>query len=242
MKWAILSDVHGNLEALQAVLEDLAREKAEKIAFLGDGVGYGANPNECLGILRERTERMVAGNHDCGAIGRTELSRFNADAQAALRWTRQVLLPEHGAFLMKLPLTRLEGEMSLVHASPYEPAEWDYVLTSSEAAWGFKAMIGRLAFIGHSHYPMVWTEDDQGRIRNIKAEEGTFDPGRRYIINVGSVGQPRDGDPRAAYGLFEDVSRKYRLKRLPYDVTTTQRKILQAGLPMSLAHRLSRGM
>ncbi len=242
MKWAILSDVHGNLEALRVVLEDLAQEGVDRIVFLGDAVGYGANPNECLQILRERTHRMVAGNHDCGAIGRTDISYFNSAAQRTIQWTGRKLLSEHRAFLLKLPLTCVEGEILLVHASPFEPAGWHYVMSSTEASRGFKAMTGHLAFTGHSHYPMVLTQDERGRIHSLRMEELTLDPDRRYIINVGSVGQPRDGNPRAAYGLWDDGLRKYRLKRLPYDVAEAQRKIIKENLPIFLAYRLSRGI
>ena len=242
MKWAILSDVHGNLEALQAVLEDLDREGVERTVFLGDAVGYGANPNECLGVLRHRMERMVAGNHDWGAVGRTDISDFNEAAAAAIRWTGRQLFPEHRTFLTELPLTHFEREIFLVHGSPYEPEEWHYIFTPSEAAMGFRALVGALAFVGHSHFPMVLTQDEKNRIRGLRVSEVTLDPERRYIINVGSVGQPRDGDPRAAYGLFDDVSRRYRLKRLPYDWASAQKKILQAGLPPFLARRLSQGV
>jgi diadenosine tetraphosphatase ApaH/serine/threonine PP2A family protein phosphatase len=241
MKWAILSDVHGNLEALQSVIADLYREKAERIAFLGDAVGYGADPNECLLLLRERTEWMVAGNHDWGAVGLTEVSYFNPAAKAAVLWTGKKLLPEAGALLRQLPLLRQVAGITLVHATPHEPGEWNYIFTFPEAEKAFHAMPGGLAFIGHSHSPLILAKRGDGKVTLLQEEEATLEKAVRYIINVGSVGQPRDGDPRAAYGLYDEAERRFILKRVPYDIAAAQQKIISAGLPRSLARRLSEG-
>jgi len=241
MKWAILSDVHGNLEALQAVMADLSQEGAERIVFLGDAVGYGANPNECMLLLRQLTEWMVAGNHDYGAVGLTDVSSFNAAAQAAIFWTGKALSDESRAFLRQLPLLRQTGGMTFVHASPHEPGAWNYIFTFPEAEQGFQALAGELAFIGHSHSPCILAKKGENKIMAHEGEGATLERGVRYIINVGSVGQPRDRNPQAAYGLYDEAGRVYLLKRVSYDIQTAQWKIIRAGLPLSLAHRLSLG-
>ena len=241
MKWAILSDVHGNLEALQAVMADLRREGAEKIAFLGDAVGYGANPNECLLLLRELTEFMVAGNHDYGAVDLTDVSYFNAAAKAAVVWTGEKLSEEGRTFLRHLPLVHHVGGITFIHATPNEPGEWNYIFTFPEAEKAFRALLGELAFNGHSHSPIILAKEWKGRVNVLEQETAILERGVQYIINVGSVGQPRDGNPKAAYGLYDEAERKFQLNRVPYDILTAQQKIIRAGLPGSLARRLSEG-
>ncbi|MGD0625213.1 MAG: metallophosphoesterase family protein [Thermodesulfobacteriota bacterium] len=241
MKWAILSDVHGNLEALHAVIADLRRESADRIAFLGDAVGYGANPNECLLLLRELTEWMVAGNHDYGAAGLTDISYFNPAAKAAILWTEKKLSAEGRAYLRGLPLLSQVVGITFVHATPHAPGEWNYIFTFPEAEEAFRALVGELAFIGHSHSPLILAKRGDEKVTLYEKEEATLEKGIRYIINVGSVGQPRDGNPKAAYGLYDEAGRKYLLKRVPYDMPTAQKKIISAGLPRSLAQRLSEG-
>jgi diadenosine tetraphosphatase ApaH/serine/threonine PP2A family protein phosphatase len=242
MKWAILSDVHGNLESLQAVIEDLRQQRPERIAFLGDAVGYGANPNECLLLIRELTEWMVAGNHDYGAVGLTDVSYFNPAAKAAILWTQKKLSQGGSAFLRGLPLLRQVVGITFVHATPNAPGEWNYIFTLPEAEEAFRAMAGELAFIGHSHSPLILAKKRDGKVTPFEKEEVTLEKGIRYIINVGSVGQPRDGNPNAAYGLYDEAERRFILKRVPYDIQTAQKKIISAGLPRSLAHRLSEGI
>jgi diadenosine tetraphosphatase ApaH/serine/threonine PP2A family protein phosphatase len=242
MRWAILSDVHGNLEAFRAVIEDLRAEGAEKTAFLGDVVGYGADPNECIALLRDLTDWVIAGNHDYGTVGLTHIESFNPMAQAALFWTRDQLSVENQAFLRRLLLSRKDGSATFVHSTPNQPEEWYYLFTFPEAEEAFLALAGDLAFVGHSHRPLILTKAGSEGVDAMDAEETTLKPGVRYIINVGSVGQPRDGHPEAAYGLFDDEAHHFRLKRIPYDVETAQKKILRAGLPPFLAQRLSRGI
>jgi diadenosine tetraphosphatase ApaH/serine/threonine PP2A family protein phosphatase len=241
MKWAILSDVHGNLEALQAVLADLHREGAGKIAFLGDAVGYGANPGECLLLLREQTEFWVAGNHDWGAVGLTDVSYFNAAAKSAVLWTRGELAEEDRTFLRGLPLVLEAGGITFVHATPNEPGEWHYIFAYPEAEQAFGSWDGELAFVGHSHRPVILAKGGKGGVNTLGREAAVLEKGTRYIINVGSVGQPRDGNPRAAYGLYDEGERKFSLRRVPYDIPAAQQKIIRAGLPASLARRLAEG-
>jgi diadenosine tetraphosphatase ApaH/serine/threonine PP2A family protein phosphatase len=241
MRWAILSDVHGNLEAFQAVIEDLRKEEVARIAFLGDAVGYGSDPNECLMLVRDLTDLLVAGNHDYGAVGLTDLTYFNPLAKAAILWTEEKLTPEHRALLRELPLSCQGEGVTFVHATPNDPGEWNYIFTSEEAEEGFRAMTSELAFIGHSHRPMILAKAGKEKVTASEEEEAILKEGVRYIINVGSVGQPRDGNPRAAYGLYDEACRKYLLKRVSYDVQTAQKKIIRAGLPPYLARRLSFG-
>ncbi len=241
MKWALFSDIHGNLEAIQAVAEDLRLQGAERIFFLGDGVGYGAEPNECLAVVRELTDTGVAGNHDYGAVGLTRIDTFNPAALQAILWTQDHLSMENIAYLRRLPLTRQEGEVDFVHSSPDHPEEWNYIFSLPEAEEGFRALRGNVCFIGHSHRPMVVGQEAGGKIDILRSVKVRLKEGVRYIINVGSVGQPRDGDPRASYGIYEDESREYRLRRVEYDIPGAQKKIRHAGLPPSLAQRLSKG-
>ncbi len=242
MKWAILSDVHGNLEALQAVLQDLRTEKPGKIAFLGDAVGYGADPEECLALLREITDWTIAGNHDYGAVGLTDIEVFNSEARSAILWTRERLSEENRAYLRRQPLGRHDGSTAFFHATPNQPEEWYYLFTFPEAEEAFLSLPGDLAFIGHSHRPLILAKEGTREVEACPPEEALLKPGVRYIINVGSVGQPRDGRPEAAYGIYDDGENRYLLKRVPYDVPAAQKKILRAGLPALFAQRLSRGI
>jgi predicted phosphodiesterase len=242
MKWAILSDVHGNLEAFQAVIEDLREEKMDRVAYLGDVVGYGADPNDCLALLQGLTDWVVSGNHDYGSVGLTDIDAFNPTARSALLWTRDQLLPESRDYLRRLLLTRQIGEITFVHASPNQPEDWNYVFTYPEAEEAFQSLTGRLAFMGHSHRPLILAKEKDSEVRVIHTQGAVLKSGIQYIINVGSVGQPRDGYSEAAYGLYDEAERTYRLKRVDYDVATAQKKIIKAGLPSFLAQRLSRGI
>jgi diadenosine tetraphosphatase ApaH/serine/threonine PP2A family protein phosphatase len=242
MKWAILSDVHANLEALAAVVEDLKREEIERVAFLGDIVGYGANPSECVTALNDLTEVVVAGNHDFGAVGQTDVSAFNEVAKAAIHWTGEKISESDRTFLRQLPLLRRVENFTFVHATPHEPEEWNYISSLDEAEKGFKAIATPLVFVGHSHRPVIFVEEKSGEVKAARETEVALESGKRYLINVGSVGQPRDRNPEAAYGLLDESSGEYRLKRVPYDVQSAQEKILRAGLPFFLADRLSRGL
>jgi predicted phosphodiesterase len=241
MIWAILSDVHGNLEALTAVVEDYRREGAQQVVFLGDAVGYGANPNECLSALDDLADLRVAGNHDYGAVGLTDVSYFNPPARAAIEWTAQVLNEKNRSLLRRLPLLHPTEEFTLVHASLDQPAEWNYILTVEDAAECFLEMRSRIVFIGHSHRPFVVSRGKDGRLGSWDSGEIRIEEGAQYIINSGSVGQPRDHSPLAAYGLYDDESKKYRLRRVSYDVQIAQEKIIRAGLPPLLARRLTYG-
>ncbi len=250
MKIAILSDVHGNLEALTAVLEDLEGRSVDRICFLGDAVGYGADPESCIETLARSAFRSVAGNHDLAAAAdRQALGRFHEDAAASIRWTRDALTSKAKERLRQLPMEWRGEGVHLVHGSPCRPDRWEYVLSAKDAERGFGASESRVIFVGHSHVPAAYVEVERKRLftgvmRRIEAADPAFlrlDPRYRYLLNVGSVGQPRDGDPRAAYAIFEPEAGGYTLLRVAYDVERAAGKIRRAGLPEALAQRLETG-
>jgi diadenosine tetraphosphatase ApaH/serine/threonine PP2A family protein phosphatase len=240
MKRAIVSDIHGNLEALETVLADLDAQGVEAVACLGDFVGYGASPNECIERTRPRIEVAVAGNHDLAACGKLKLGYFNPDAAAAARWTDSTLTPEHREYLAALPLMVEWRGTRLVHASPSDPSNWNYVLSPQDAAEEMKSYDEALCFIGHSHFPGTFVQDGKS-IKYSRLEFISMVAGHRYLVNVPSVGQPRDGDPRAGYLLHDTVEETLRHVRLPYDIAAAQARILGAGLPPFLANRLQWG-
>jgi diadenosine tetraphosphatase ApaH/serine/threonine PP2A family protein phosphatase len=240
MLHAIVSDIHSNLEALEAVLADLGRHRPASIVCLGDFVGYGASPNECIARLRPLIEHAVAGNHDLAACGRLKLTYFNVNAAMAAQWTETALTPEHRAYLQSLPFAVNWRDTLLVHASPAAPEHWHYVLSPVEAEAEMDAYQEPVCFIGHSHYAGTFDRRDS-HTRYTRSAEVRIEDGHRYLVNVGSVGQPRDGDPRAAYVLFDDLERLLRHVRVEYDVEGAMRRILDAGLPRFLAERLQWG-
>lgn len=240
MRLAIVSDVHGNLEALETVLAHLEGQKPDATFCLGDFVGYGASPNECIVKLRPLIDGAVMGNHDDAAIGRTALDGFNHEAARAARWTADALTREHHEYLGSLPMKAEWHGAQLVHATPSEPEAWHYVLSPAEADYEMQYFEGPLCFIGHSHYPGTFvshgTRSLYTRQPKVKLESGL-----RYIVNVGSVGQPRDGDPRAAYLLWDQEKGELEHIRLEYDIDSAAAKIREAGLPAFLSERLRWG-
>ena len=240
MLHAIVSDIHGNLEALETVLADIERHEPDSIQCLGDFVGYGASPNECIARLRPIIENAVVGNHDLAACGKLRLTYFNANAAMAAQWTEAALTPENHQYLRELPFSVRWRDTLLVHASPAQPEDWHYVLSPVEAAVEMDAYPEVVCFIGHSHYPGTFDRHD-GHLRYSREADIGIQRGHRYLVNVGAVGQPRDGDPRAAYALYDDEERTIRHVRLEYDVAGAMRHILEAGLPRFLAERLMWG-
>lgn len=242
MRYAILSDVHANLDALEAVLEDVAREGVERIVCLGDFVGYGPEPNECVERLRPLVQIALVGNHDLAAVGRLNSDHFNLYARIALEWTRQHLSPSTRAYLESLP-PRVEAQGVLfVHASPRDPVE-EYILDPVTADDNFRCEPFDICFFGHSHLP-VWFVHDGKRteLRFLPPKTPVrLEGGARHLVNVGSVGQPRDGDPRAAYLVYDAEQRTAELRRIPYPVERVQRKMQAAELPKPLWLRLAEG-
>jgi diadenosine tetraphosphatase ApaH/serine/threonine PP2A family protein phosphatase len=240
VRYAIVSDVHGNLEALRAVLADAA-SRVDGVLCLGDSVGYGADPVACVDLLEQRARAVVAGNHEYGVAGLLSLDWFNRWARAAAEWTRERLDDDHRAWLAALPLVRELEDATLVHASPVEPDEWDYLVTPDDGWAAFGHFATRWCFVGHSHVPGAWSLGSSGPDFEPRPAVISAEAGRRYIVNVGSVGQPRDRDPRAAYGVWDVEAGRVELRRVAYDVEAARAKILAAGLPRFLADRLAAG-
>jgi diadenosine tetraphosphatase ApaH/serine/threonine PP2A family protein phosphatase len=263
VRYAVLSDIHANLEALQAVLAD-AEPRSDATVCLGDLVGYGADPVACIEIVAQRAQAIVSGNHEHAVAGLIDLDWFNVHARAAAEWTRARLDDDHRRYLSSLPLVAEVGDATLVHASPDRPDEWEYLLTAQDGFDAFGAFATRLCFVGHSHLAGAWSLGSSGpehRVgarapgrergrrdlrkggpeHRVGAHDRELERGRRYLVNVGSVGQPRDRDPRAAYAIWDDERGTISIRRVVYDVERAREKILRGGLPRFLADRLAWG-
>jgi len=239
--YAIISDVHANLQALKAVLAEIEKEDIDSLLFAGDSVGYGPEPNECVELLRTKTSLMIAGNHDWGAVGLTDVRDFNAYAHVAIDWTRDVLTTENFSYLHDLPLTKKisgDRDIFLVHGTPQEPDQWHYFSFEFDAKVNFRSFDEQICFLGHSHIPFIAERSPRGKTSSFYARAEVKDR-YRYIVNAGSVGQPRDGNPDASYVLFKDDV--IEIKRVSYDILLTQKKMKKAGLPSYLINRLSEG-
>ena len=244
MRYALLSDIHANLTAFKAVLEDIERQGGvDEVWCLGDVVGYGPEPGRCVELLKSIKHTCIAGNHDLGAIGRLELGNFNPDAATAIRWTVGQLTDADVDFLSALPtVTEREG-ITLVHGSPREPV-WEYLVSISAARENFAYFKTRFCMVGHSHMPLVFKQEEGGASSFIPFAEGVglvLGKGR-LIINPGSVGQPRDGDPRASYAIYDSEAGVVRLHRVSYDINEVQLKIMKNNLPVRLSVRLGQGV
>ncbi len=244
MRYAVLADIHSNLAAFESVLNDIeANGGCDQIWCLGDIVGYGPDPEECIELLRKYEHLCIAGNHDWAAVNRIDTSDFNPVAAQACHWTAQQLTSENTTYLVNLPLRLCQDDFTLVHGSPREPI-WEYLLSTGAAQDNFKYFETSFCLIGHSHVPLVFEYTDESgkcRLRQLEAGEIVELGEHRLIINPGGVGQPRDGDPRASYGIYDDKAGVFYHYRVEYDVAATQRKMMEANLPMPLILRLSEG-
>jgi diadenosine tetraphosphatase ApaH/serine/threonine PP2A family protein phosphatase len=239
MRLAVLSDIHANLAALDAVREDLP--DVDEAWVLGDIVGYGPQPNEVIRALQELGARSVMGNHDGAAIGTVDVSWFNPEAAAAIEWTAGVVDENARAYLAALPEVRRDGELTAVHGSPRDPT-WEYVTGPQVAAANLRAFDTRLCLHGHTHVPVIFRADEE-RIEVVPATPDAplrLDAGRA-LVNPGSVGQPRDGNPAASYLLLDTEAGTAEFRRVRYDVARTQNLMREAGLPTRLVERLSYG-
>jgi predicted phosphodiesterase len=239
---ALISDVHGNLPALRAVLAAIEAEGADAIWCLGDLVGYGAHPNECVEATEEAAELCLIGNHDLVVIDRLDMSDFSQNAAVAAQWTKEQLTAEARAYLENLEPLDEEPAVGLFHGSPRDPV-WEYVLSSMAANDCIDAMDARVGAVGHSHVALAFWRKGDGPTAGAQSEAGTeLDlSADRWLINPGSVGQPRDGDPRAAWLLLELGSWHATWKRTDYDIDAAAGAIREAGLPRQLADRLYYG-
>jgi diadenosine tetraphosphatase ApaH/serine/threonine PP2A family protein phosphatase len=241
VKTGVVSDVHSNIEALQAVLARLRDIGVEQVLCCGDIVGYGPDPRACIAAVRELVGPVVAGNHDWGVLGRTPATSFNFTARAAIRWTATEARGEDRAYLASLPLTLSHPPFFLVHCAPSDPEGWGYVLSPTEAEAELAACDEPVCLLGHSHQPLVVEKEPGEPARILVGERFTIRPGARYLINAGSVGQPRDGDPRASCLVVDSETDEAGFERVEYDIPAVQRKIVSAGLPSFLAERLATG-
>ncbi|MBD3220449.1 metallophosphoesterase [bacterium] len=242
VKIALISDIHGNLEAFHAVLHDIDAAGVDHLVCLGDIVGYGADPAACLDLVRERQPRVIVqGNHDAYAADERDLDAFNPLAAAATIWTRQQLGEERRQWLRDLPLHGyIEPDVMLVHASPSDPGAWEYLRFLADGALALADQPTRYCFFGHTHVPMAFRHDGE-RVDQLIESEYDASEGDHWLVNVGSVGQPRDGDWRAAWTLFDHDAQRIELRRIEYDIETCMLKIVGAGLPERLAERLTKG-
>jgi len=212
MVLVIISDIHGNLEALEAALSLIDEAKPDQIICLGDIVGYGANPNECVDLVRSKSQVVLLGNHDAAAIGLTSVEYFNTHARRAAHWTAEVLTGENTAYLRALPMDYRGEGFYAVHASPHEPSVWHYVINQGVADEAFHAFNDPVCFLGHSHVPVLFREGGE-RGEHLDEGDHVLEGNGRFIVNVGSVGQPRDNDPRLSFGLYETEGRKLSIRR-----------------------------
>jgi|SRR5581483_508509 len=242
MRVAVVSDIHANLRALETVLAQVERERVDEVWCLGDTVGYGPRPNECCAEIGRRAQLSLAGNHDLVVLGTIGLDEFSGDAAAAARWTQTVLSPPARAFLEPLDPAAVRPGVELFHGSPRDPV-WDYVLSEQVAWWSLRATEAPLVLVGHSHVALGLRDLGDDGVAGGLAPAGTeldLSSGR-WLLNPGSVGQPRDGDPRAAWLLLDLAAGRASFRRVEYDVATTQGEMRAAGLPPGLASRLAHG-
>ena len=242
MIYCVFGDVHGNLEALEAVLADAEKQGAERYLCVGDIVGYGADPGPCLERVRALTTQVVAGNHDCAVVGRAEIEYFNHFAKEAVLWTQARLTPGQQAFLAGLPLTLQLNDVTVVHATVHEPQFFGYIESALVARRSFEALQTPVGFVGHSHVPVTFFyEQEADEIWYSQDPEIPLGEFSKAIVNVGSVGQPRDDNPLACYALYDADQHLVTIRRIPYDIGTAKLKIIDAGLPEVLAARLALG-
>jgi predicted phosphodiesterase len=239
MRYAVLADIHSNLEALDVVLADAKDQKCTHYCCVGDVVGYGANPKECLDIVREMNMPCVKGNHDEYCSSNEELEGFNPHAAQAVGWTRNQLSDEDRQWLRDLKYVRLVASFSMVHATLDGPQRWGYVFDKLAAAASFTYQNTSVCFFGHTHVPVAFIRDTF--VRGGTYSKFKVEPGKKYFVNVGAVGQPRDGNPKAAYVVYDLNEGTIEIRRLDYDIAKAQKKILAAGLPPRLAERLAFG-
>ena len=239
MKYAVIADIHANWEAFQVVLADIKDQKCTHYCCVGDVVGYGANPKECLQIVRSMNMPCVKGNHDEYCSSEEDLDGFNPHAAEAVTWTRKQLSPDDRQWLRDLKYVRMVASFSMVHATLDGPQRWGYVFDKLMAAASFTYQNTSVCFFGHTHVPVAFVRDSV--VRGGSYSKFKVEPGRKYFVNVGSVGQPRDGNPKCGYVIYDLDEGSIELRRLEYDIPTAQKKILAAGLPSRLADRLSFG-
>jgi len=244
MRIGIFSDVHANVEAMRAVIESMRGDRIDTYMCLGDVVGYGANPNECCAMVRELVEATLLGNHDAAVAGRMDYSYYYDAARQALTWHASILEPTHMEWLRGLPYTHQIGNVGFCHGSPLDPPEYDYIFSTDQAETltPIYKRLPHVTFIGHSHLCKVFAVAEDGRAEEIHGKTVTLDEHRKYVISVGSVGQPRDYDHRASYTVYDTETRKFEFKRAAYAIEQTALKIFDADLSLNFGKRLFFGV
>ena len=239
MRYLVFSDIHGNIEALEMVLEEMTALRPDIVVSLGDVVGYGANPRECVETVQEYTHIRVSGNHDLAAIGLEDSDTFNRTAKSAIVWTADVLEPRHRDMLERYdPVRRYDGCV-FAHGSPVSPLDFEYIYTVGQAKKLFERCGEKFIFVGHTHIPGIISFSEREGCKVVEQSIVSIAAGTRYLINVGSIGQPRDGIAAASFTILDLKKNRISIRRVPYDITSAQKKIQSAGLPESLALRLA---
>lgn len=243
MRIAIISDIHSNLEALSAVFHDIESLNIDEIICLGDIIGYGPNPNECINLINKKCPIILLGNHDVAVLDTLSTQNFNINAKLAIEWTVKELSPESRKFLENLPISKIDGNKKYVHATPYKPRMWYYITSIEEAIFNFQFFDTTFCFVGHTHIPVTISLDNTKKI-NVTQEE-TLDLSENddahFLINVGSIGQPRDRNPKASYGIIDTEASIFSLRRIKYDIKKCQGKMRKHKLPEFLIARLAEG-
>ncbi|MBD3233103.1 MAG: hypothetical protein GF315_05210 [candidate division Zixibacteria bacterium] len=241
MRIGFFSDVHANLPALQAFLEDSKSENLDELYFLGDAVGYGPDPNECVELIVENAQKCLMGNHDYAALGLMETTCFNNFAEEAIEFTQKTLSPKNRQVMMDFELECFLKDFHLVHATPLKPNHWDYIMTLEDAEDNFPHVKRLVCLIGHSHFPVIVAKENGTMSEIVHDTSVRIEKENKYIINIGSIGQPRDKNPDSCYLIYDSDKREAKLKRVKYDIKATQKRMRDVGLPDYLIQRLEKG-
>jgi predicted phosphodiesterase len=243
MRFAFVSDIHANLEALEAVFKDIEGQDVDEIICLGDIVGYGANPNECADLVREKCTYILLGNHDAAAVNLLATHHFNSHAKIAIEWTAANLNNAVRSFLLSLPLVLTRETLTLVHSTPYEPNMWYYITSLEEAAFNFQYFDTQVCLVGHTHIPIIIVLDAKKEVYVHQASQINLHgmEESRLLINVGSVGQPRDRNPDSCYAIFDTTLGDFLYRRVPYNIEKAQAKMKKIKMPEFLITRLIEG-
>jgi predicted phosphodiesterase len=243
MRFAFISDIHANLEALEAVFEDIEQQDVDEVICLGDIVGYGANPNECAELVRQKSDYILLGNHDAAAVNLLATHHFNSHAKIAIEWTAANLKNEIRSFLLSLPLVLTRETLTLVHSTPYEPNMWYYITSLEEAAFNFQYFDTQVCLVGHTHIPIIIVLDAKKEVYVHQASQVNLHgmEESRLLINVGSVGQPRDRNPDSCYAILDTTLGDFSYRRVPYNIEKAQAKMKKIKMPEFLITRLIEG-
>jgi predicted phosphodiesterase len=243
MRFAFISDIHANLESLEAAFKDIEWQDVDEIICLGDIVGYGANPNECADLVRQKCTYILLGNHDAAAVNLLATHHFNSHAKIAIEWTAANLNNDVRSFLLSLPLVLTRETLTLVHSTPYEPNMWYYITSLEEAAFNFQYFDTQVCLVGHTHIPIIIVLDGKKEVYVHQASQINLHgmDESRVLINVGSVGQPRDRNPDSCYAVLDTTLGDFFYRRVPYNIEKAQAKMKKIKMPEFLINRLIEG-